>query len=213
MAQIAIKKSGNSVTVRIPSAILKALDLKVNDPVDIEMEAGRIVLTPALQQEEVQSPKVTEAGSLAAAARIAMGKTQQGMADYFGLTLSTWQKKEQGSIRTSVAEQHLFQLLSNQHPDYALLRKPSSNETAQGKATAAAIELAEYLSGLLVLPSGVIQRQQKVNDSVNELVQEWNDDINQGVGNALPSELTLLRAKLDDAVAEISELKKRLTKK
>ncbi len=40
-----IKKWGNSLGVRIPSAVARAARLKVNAPVDLTVENGRIVIT------------------------------------------------------------------------------------------------------------------------------------------------------------------------
>lgn len=41
-----VKKWGNSASVRIPSAILHAVRLEVDDPVEIREENGRIVIEP-----------------------------------------------------------------------------------------------------------------------------------------------------------------------
>lgn len=46
-----IKKWGNSASVRIPSAILQAVRLEVDDPVEIREENGKIVIEP-LQRAE-----------------------------------------------------------------------------------------------------------------------------------------------------------------
>lgn len=213
MTQIAIKKSGNSVTVRIPPAILKALSLNVDDPVNVDMEDGRIVLSPVNPNSEIQEPKALEAGSLAEALREHMGKTQQGMADFFGITLSAWQKKEQGINRLSVAEQHLFKLLANIHSDYVLLRRDSRPVTPLLKASDAAVKLAIYLSGRLVLPSEVSALQKDLAGKLQEYYADWQADLDDAIGGALPDELTVARAKIEDLESEISELKKRLAKK
>lgn len=47
----AIKKRGNSASVRIPAAVLQAAQLDLDDPVDVREEAGRIVIEP-LQKKE-----------------------------------------------------------------------------------------------------------------------------------------------------------------
>ncbi|MGK7287892.1 AbrB/MazE/SpoVT family DNA-binding domain-containing protein [Buttiauxella agrestis] len=213
MTQIAIKKSGNSVTVRIPSAILKALSLKIDDPVNIEMEEGRIVLTPINPVAEVHEPKAIEAGSLAEAVREQMGLTQQGIADFFGITLSAWQKKEQGVNRLSVAEQHLFKMLSNNHPDYVLLRRGSQQGSYLQKACEAATNLALYLSGRLVLPSKAHLLQSDLAMKLQDYCSDWTANLNDAVDGVLPDELTILRAKMEDLMAENAELKKRLSKK
>ena len=41
-----VKKWGNSASVRIPAAILKAAHLKLDETVDIREEGGRIVIEP-----------------------------------------------------------------------------------------------------------------------------------------------------------------------
>jgi antitoxin MazE len=44
--QVAVKKWGNSASVRIPAAILEATRLQVDDMVEIREEEGRIVIEP-----------------------------------------------------------------------------------------------------------------------------------------------------------------------
>ena len=41
---VSLKKWGNSASVRIPSLILDSLNLKLNDPLDIKEEDGRIII-------------------------------------------------------------------------------------------------------------------------------------------------------------------------
>jgi antitoxin MazE len=41
-----VRKWGNSAAVRIPSAVLKATRLDLDEPVDVREEAGRIVIEP-----------------------------------------------------------------------------------------------------------------------------------------------------------------------
>jgi len=45
-----IKKWGNSAAIRVPSAILDAVDGRLDQEVDIRAEAGRIVIEPIRQQ-------------------------------------------------------------------------------------------------------------------------------------------------------------------
>lgn len=213
MPQIAIKKSGNSVTVRIPSAILKALSLTVDDPVNIEMEDGRIVLTPVNPNAEVYEPKAIGAGSLAEAVREQLGLTQQGMAEFFGITLSAWQKKEQGINRLSVAEQHLFKLFINSHPDYVLLRRSSQPVSCQQKASEAATNLAMYFSGRLVLPSEAKTLLNELFLKMQDYFADWKTDLNEAVGGLLPDEATLQRERIESLIAENADLKKQLAKK
>jgi mRNA interferase ChpB len=44
--QATIKRWGNSAAVRIPAAILEAARVKLDQPVDVREEAGRIVIEP-----------------------------------------------------------------------------------------------------------------------------------------------------------------------
>jgi antitoxin MazE len=41
-----VKKWGNSASIRIPAAVLKAAKIEIDDPVDIREEKGRIVVEP-----------------------------------------------------------------------------------------------------------------------------------------------------------------------
>ncbi len=41
---VSLKKWGNSASIRIPSLILDSLNLKLNDPLDIKEEDGRIII-------------------------------------------------------------------------------------------------------------------------------------------------------------------------
>jgi antitoxin MazE len=43
---VALKKWGNSASVRIPSLILESLALKIDDQLDIKEEGGRIIIEP-----------------------------------------------------------------------------------------------------------------------------------------------------------------------
>jgi antitoxin MazE len=45
-----VKKWGNSAAVRIPSSVVRALHLDVDDAVDIREEDGRIVIEPILKK-------------------------------------------------------------------------------------------------------------------------------------------------------------------
>ncbi|MBK1719866.1 PbsX family transcriptional regulator [Thiocystis violacea] len=44
--QVLVKKWGNSASVRIPAAVMEAACLKLDDPVDVREENGRIVIEP-----------------------------------------------------------------------------------------------------------------------------------------------------------------------
>lgn len=51
MAQVTIKKWGNSASVRLPIAIMQAAALSVDDVVDIQVEDGRIIIIPVRAKE------------------------------------------------------------------------------------------------------------------------------------------------------------------
>ena len=51
MAQVTVKKWGNSPSVRLPVAIMQAAALSVDDTVDIQVEDGRIVIVPVRAKE------------------------------------------------------------------------------------------------------------------------------------------------------------------
>lgn len=44
--RVIVKKWGNSASVRIPAGIMEAACLRLNDPIDIREEDGRIVIEP-----------------------------------------------------------------------------------------------------------------------------------------------------------------------
>lgn len=50
--KVALAKWGNSTSVRIPSAYLLALNLKVADSVDMRLEDGRLVIEPSVTEDE-----------------------------------------------------------------------------------------------------------------------------------------------------------------
>jgi antitoxin MazE len=49
---VTIKKWGNSASVRIPVAIMKAIRLNLDETVDVREEGGRIVIEPARNTKE-----------------------------------------------------------------------------------------------------------------------------------------------------------------
>ena len=53
MTQVVVKKWGNSPSVRLPVAVMKAASLSVDDTVDIQVEDGRIII--ALAQPKAYS--------------------------------------------------------------------------------------------------------------------------------------------------------------
>ena len=44
--KVIVKKWGNSASVRIPAAVMEAARLRLDQPVDVREEAGRIVIEP-----------------------------------------------------------------------------------------------------------------------------------------------------------------------
>ena len=51
MTQVIIKKWGNSPSVRLPSAIVKAASLNVDDVVELSVEDGAITIVPVKTKE------------------------------------------------------------------------------------------------------------------------------------------------------------------
>jgi antitoxin MazE len=47
----AVKKWGNSASVRIPAAVMQAAHLEMDEPVDVREESGRIVIEPIRRKE------------------------------------------------------------------------------------------------------------------------------------------------------------------
>ena len=47
----AVKKWGNSASVRIPAAVMQAAHLDLDEPVDVREESGRIVIEPLRRTE------------------------------------------------------------------------------------------------------------------------------------------------------------------
>jgi antitoxin MazE len=50
--QLIIKKWGNSLATRIPKAIVEAINLRLNQKVDIEAVNGKIIITPIKKKKE-----------------------------------------------------------------------------------------------------------------------------------------------------------------
>jgi len=46
-----VKKWGNSASVRIPAAIMRAAHVELDEPVDVREESGRIVIDPVRRKE------------------------------------------------------------------------------------------------------------------------------------------------------------------
>lgn len=48
--KLTVKKWGNSASIRIPAAIMEAAHLKLDDPVDVREEEGRIIIEPLVKK-------------------------------------------------------------------------------------------------------------------------------------------------------------------
>lgn len=46
-----VKKWGNSAAVRIPAAAMQAAKLRLDEPVDVREEAGRIIIEPVRRRQ------------------------------------------------------------------------------------------------------------------------------------------------------------------
>lgn len=46
-----VKKWGNSASVRIPATVLRAAQMRLDEPVDVREESGRIVIEPMRRKE------------------------------------------------------------------------------------------------------------------------------------------------------------------
>ncbi len=49
--RVMIKKWGNSASVRIPAAVMNAADIRLDQPVDVREEQGRIIIEPVREPE------------------------------------------------------------------------------------------------------------------------------------------------------------------
>lgn len=129
-------------------------------------------------------------GDLAIRARQQLGFTQKQMGEFFGISLRSWQDKEQNTNRVSVAEYHLLMLMLNEHERYQLVTRLPENKTAQGAAAQAALDLGQYLaSGAhagIALPSVAVSMLKNVEDAVRAFTNAFNEDTLQSVDNILP---------------------------
>ncbi|HIC1896445.1 TPA: hypothetical protein ACW0P3_004261 [Citrobacter freundii] len=129
-------------------------------------------------------------GELAIRARQKLGFTQKQMGEFFGISLRSWQDKEQNTNRVSVAEYHLLMLMLNEHERYQLVTRLPENKTAQEAAAQAALDLGQYLaSGAhagIALPSVAVSMLKNVEDAVRAFTNAFNEDTLQSVDNILP---------------------------
>jgi antitoxin MazE len=49
--EVIVKKWGNSAAVRIPSAVMQAAELTLEQPVDVRAESGRVVIEPTVRKQ------------------------------------------------------------------------------------------------------------------------------------------------------------------
>lgn len=52
--RVIVKKWGNSASVRIPAAIMQAARLRLDEPVDVREEDGRIVIEPVRPEYDLE---------------------------------------------------------------------------------------------------------------------------------------------------------------
>ena len=55
-----VRKWGNSAAIRLPTSILEAVQLQIDQPVDVREEDGRIIIQP-LRRERVSLESLTAA--------------------------------------------------------------------------------------------------------------------------------------------------------
>ena len=56
--KVTVKKWGNSASVRIPAAIMKAVSLHLDDAVDVREEGGNIIIMPVRRPNEYNLAKL-----------------------------------------------------------------------------------------------------------------------------------------------------------
>lgn len=136
------------------------------------------------------SVKADYRGELAIRARQKLGFTQKQMGEFFGISLRSWQDKEQNTNRVSVAEYHLLMLLLNEHESYQLVTRLPEVKTAQHNAAQAALDLGQYLaSGAhagIALPSVAESMLKGVEEAVSAFIKEFKDDALNSVTESLP---------------------------
>ena len=152
-------------------------------------------------------------GELAQRVRLHMGYTQKQMAAMFGLSLRSWQDKEQNTNRVSVAELLMFQLLLDEHPDYLLIPRISDELSPVRKAAQEAFRLARYLFTPVPLPSKAEALRLELSASIDEFKADWLSDIDKAVGDSLPDDNKILRVQQEDALTQNEILKQKFKEK
>lgn len=49
--RVVVKKWGNSAAVRVPASVMRAAQLRLEEPVDVREEGGRIVIEPVRRKQ------------------------------------------------------------------------------------------------------------------------------------------------------------------
>lgn len=49
--RVVVKKWGNSAAVRVPASVMQAAQLRLEEPVDVREEGGRIVIEPVRRKQ------------------------------------------------------------------------------------------------------------------------------------------------------------------
>ena len=49
--RVVVKKWGNSAAVRVPASVMQAAQLRLEEPVDVREEGGRIVIEPVQRKQ------------------------------------------------------------------------------------------------------------------------------------------------------------------
>lgn len=55
MKQLTVSKWGNTQAVRIPQTIMQMLNVKIGDELDVRIENGSLILTPAHEEPTLES--------------------------------------------------------------------------------------------------------------------------------------------------------------
>ncbi len=125
-------------------------------------------------------------GELAQRARVFLNRTQKEMAALFGLSLRSWQDKEQNTNRVSVSETYMLLLLLNEHPDYQLLPRIDDAKTPAKEAAKIAVELAQCLTERIPLPSKVVELENALDAAILAFREDFVADMDNGQGDLSP---------------------------
>lgn len=143
-------------------------------------------------------------GELAHRARVFLNYTQKEMAALFGLSLRSWQDKEQNTNRVSVSETYMLLLLLNEHPDYQLLPRIEGVKTPALQAAKIAVELAQCLTARVPLPTKVVGLENALEAAILAFREDFVADIDNGLGDLSP--VAVLSEELEKARNQIASL-------